>query len=166
MGVNKVILLGNLGKDPELRYTASQTPVCNFSLATGERRKDASGNWADHTEWHNVIAFGKTAELCSKFLKKGRQVFIEGRIQTRKWQDKEGKDRYTTEIIANGVTFVGAKGSDGGMSGPSSSSDSSAFSGGASSAGFSGGGSASAVDEPAAAPASTEVSFDDDDIPF
>lgn len=110
MGVNKVILLGNLGKDPELRYTQSQTPVCSFSLATSERRKDASGNWGDHTEWHNIIAFGKTAENSANFLKKGRQCFIEGKIQTRKWQDKEGKDRWTTEIIANTIQFVGGKG--------------------------------------------------------
>ena len=109
MGVNKVILLGNLGKDPELRYTPSQVPVCSFSLATSERRKDSNGQWSDHTEWHNVIAFGKTAENCANFLKKGRQVYIEGKIQTRKWQDKEGKDQYTTEIIGNTVQFVGAK---------------------------------------------------------
>lgn len=116
MGVNKVILLGNLGKDPELRYTTSQTAVCSFSLATGERRKDASGNWTDHTEWHNIVTFGKTAENCANFLKKGRQAFIEGRIQTRKWQDKEGKDRYTTEIIANTVQFVGTREGKGGPS--------------------------------------------------
>ena len=110
MGVNKVILLGNLGKDPELRYTSGQTAVCSFSLATGERRKDASGTWVDHTEWHNIVTFGKTAENCKNFLAKGRQAFVEGRIQTRKWQDKEGKDRYTTEIVANTVQFIGGKG--------------------------------------------------------
>ena len=76
MGVNKVILLGNLGKDPELRFTSSQLPVCTFSLATGERRKDSSGNWADHTEWHTIVAFGKTAELAGNYLKKGRQVSL------------------------------------------------------------------------------------------
>ncbi|MGA1191576.1 MAG: single-stranded DNA-binding protein, partial [Bdellovibrionota bacterium] len=95
MGVNKAILIGRLGKDPEIRYTQSQTPVTNFSLATSERRKDPqSGNWLEQTEWHNVVTFGKTAENCSNFLKKGREVYIEGRIQTRKWQDKEGKDRW------------------------------------------------------------------------
>lgn len=107
MGVNKVILLGNLGKDPELRYTPSQTAVCTFSLATGERRKDASGQWVDHTEWHNIVTFGKTAENCSTYLKKGRQAFIEGRIQTRKYQDKQGVDKYRTEVIADTVQFVG-----------------------------------------------------------
>ena len=107
MGVNKVILVGNLGRDPELRFTPNQTAVCTFSLATGERRKDASGNWNDHTEWHNIIVFGKQGENCAQYLKKGRQAYIEGRIQTRKWQDKEGKDRYTTEIIAATVQFIG-----------------------------------------------------------
>lgn len=154
MGVNKVILMGNLGKDPELRFTASQLPICTFSLATGERRKDSSGNWADHTEWHTIVAFGKTAELCGNYLKKGRQVFVDGRIQTRKWQDKEGKDRYTTEIIANSIEFVGSKGA-----------------GNESAMGDVGGMGSSA---PMAAVAnlstadslSQEVSFDDDDIPF
>jgi len=108
MGVNKVILLGRLGKDPDLRYTSQQIPVCNFTMATGERRKDASGNWVDHTEWHNIVAFGKQAELIKQYLKKGREVYVEGRIQTRKWQDKEGKDRYTTEIILSSFQFVGS----------------------------------------------------------
>lgn len=109
MGVNKVILLGNLGKDPELRYTPNQTAVGTFSLATGERRKDASGQWVDHTEWHNIVTFGKTAENCSNYLKKGRQAYIEGRIQTRKYQDKQGQDRWKTEIIADTVQFVGGR---------------------------------------------------------
>ena len=111
MSVNKVILLGNLGKDPELRYTAGQMAIASFSVATNERKKDQSGQWVDHTEWHNVVVFGKTAENCANFLKKGRQAYIEGSIRTRKWQDKEGKDRYTTEILANTVQFIGgAKG--------------------------------------------------------
>lgn len=109
MGFNKVMLLGNLGKDPEL-VQGTSTPICKFSLATGERKKDQSGNWVDHTEWHSIVTFGNTAENCAKFLKKGRQVFIEGKISTRKWQDKEGKDRYTTEILANTVQFIGSKG--------------------------------------------------------
>lgn len=159
MGVNKVILVGNLGKDPELRYTTNQFPVASFSLATGERKKDQSGQWVDHTEWHNIVVFGKTAEHCSNYLKKGRQVYIEGRIQTRKWQDKEGRDRYTTEILANTVQFLGSKGAgagsgageEGGYSAPAAANMSG---GGASSGGSSG------------APSSDEVSFDDDDIPF
>lgn len=156
MGVNKVILLGRLGKDPELRFTASQLPVCTFTMATGDKRKDASGNWTEHTEWHTIVAFGKTAELCSNYLKKGREAFIDGRIQTRKWQDKEGKDRYTTEIVANAVQFVGGKGSgaasDSGMGDMGGSSPMSAV-GGLSSA-------------DSLAPGAGDVSFDDDDIPF
>ena len=113
MSVNKVLLLGRLGADPELRYTNNQTAVCNLSVATNDRRKGADGQWNDFTEWHKVATFGKTAENCSNFLKKGRQVFVEGRIQTRKWQDQEGKDRYSTEIIANAVQFIGGK-SEGG----------------------------------------------------
>lgn len=110
MSLNRVFLLGRLGIDPELRYTPSQTAVCTLRLATSERRKSAEGEWAEHTEWHSVVTFGKTAENCSNFLQKGRQVFVEGRIQTRKWQDQEGKDRYSTEIIANTVQFVGGRG--------------------------------------------------------
>ncbi|NLF24324.1 MAG: single-stranded DNA-binding protein [Deltaproteobacteria bacterium] len=109
MGVNKVILIGNLGRDPEMRYTPDRVAVCNFSLATGERRKDPSGNWVDHTEWHRIVTFNKTAEFCNSYLKKGRQVYVEGKIRTNKWQDKEGRDRYTTEIVANTIQFVGTK---------------------------------------------------------
>ena len=108
MSVNKVILLGNLGKDPETRRTASQTAVCSFSIATTERRKEGS-EWKDHTEWHNIIAFGKTAENCGKYLSKGSKCFVEGRLQTRKWQDKEGRDRWTTEVVALNVQFLGSK---------------------------------------------------------
>ncbi len=148
MGVNKAFLLGNLGADPELRYTGSQTPVCTLNLATGERRKNQDGDWVDHTEWHNVVVWGKQAENCSRFLSKGRQVFVEGRIQTRKWQDKEGRDRYTTEIVANNVQFVGGKGE------------------GASS-GLAGNIQQSSSGSSQMPPAEHEgVSFDDDDIPF
>ena len=148
MSVNKVILLGRLGADPELRYTQSQTAVCNMSLATNDRRKSAEGEWTDHTEWHRIIAFGKTAENCSNYLKKGRQVFVEGKIQTRKWQDKDGKDRYTTEVIANNVTFIGSKNDD--IQVQKSPQ----------------GESAGAVPPEAAASIGQAVSFDDDDIPF
>lgn len=109
MGVNKVILVGNLGKDPEVRYTANQTAVANMSLATTERRKDQTGNWVNQTEWHRVVSFGKLAEFCTNYLKKGRQVYVEGKIRTSKWQDKEGKDRYTTEIVADTIQFVGGR---------------------------------------------------------
>ncbi|PLX43279.1 MAG: single-stranded DNA-binding protein [Deltaproteobacteria bacterium] len=118
-GVNKVILIGNLGKDPEVRYTQSGTAVANFSLATTERQKRGD-EWGDHTEWHNIVVFGKTAENCQQYLSKGSQIFIEGRIQTRKWQDRDGNDRYTTEIVANNVQFLSGGrqgGSGGGYSG-------------------------------------------------
>ena len=111
MTVNKVILIGNLGRDPEIRTTASGTSVGNLRIATSERRRDRDGNWNDHTEWHTVVCFGKTAENAGRFLKKGRQVFIEGRLQTRKWQDQSGADRYTTEIVANEMQMLDSRSS-------------------------------------------------------
>jgi single-strand DNA-binding protein len=105
-GVNKAILLGNLGKDPEVRYTQSGSAVANFSLATTERRKQGD-EWGDHTEWHNIVVFGKTAENCGQYLQKGSQVYLEGRIQTRKWEDREGNTKYMTEIVAFDVQFLG-----------------------------------------------------------
>jgi single-strand DNA-binding protein len=107
MGINKVILVGNLGRDPEVRHSGDGRAIATVSLATTEKRKDASGNWVDHTEWHRVVMFGKTAELAEKYLKKGRQIYVEGKIRTNKWQDKEGKDRYTTEILCNDMQFLG-----------------------------------------------------------
>lgn len=105
--INKVILLGNLGKDPELRVTPTGVQVCQFSLATSEKRREpTTQQLVDHTEWHNIVTFGKTAELCSKYLKKGSQIYLEGKIQTRRWQDQNGQTRYTTEIIANNVKFL------------------------------------------------------------
>jgi single-strand DNA-binding protein len=156
MGVNKVILVGNLGKDPELRVTNSQLQVASFSLATGEKRKEG-GNWVDHTEWHNIITFDKNAENCSKYLKKGSQVYVEGRIQTRKWQDKEGKDRWTTEIIANTVQFLGGKPKD-------DRGDSASYSNGASN-----GGARTVIEGLTSADeigSASPASFEDDDIPF
>ena len=152
MSVNKAILIGRLGKDPELRQTQSQMAVCTLSVATSERRKDASGNWNEQTEWHNVVVFGKTAENCAQYLAKGRQVYVEGRIQTRKWQDKEGKDRYTTEIVGNGVGG-GSSYSGGGASKPTNTNSN----------------VDSLLNSLPSAEAMTkdvEVSFDDDDIPF
>jgi single-strand DNA-binding protein len=105
-GVNKAILLGNVGKEPELRYTQNGTAVCNFTLATTERRK-VGGEWQDQTEWHNLVAWGKLAETCSNFLGKGSQVYIEGRIQTRKWEDRDGNSRYSTEVVANQMVLLG-----------------------------------------------------------
>lgn len=157
MAINKVILIGNLGKDPELKYTNSQLPICRFRIATTEKRKDQSGQWTDHTEWHGIVCFGKTAENCNNYLKKGRQVYVEGRLQTSKWQDKEGKDRYTTEIIANTVQFLGGK--SGGVSSDVQVESYNESQGASVLASLP---SADAM----AASASGEVSFDDDDIPF
>ena len=108
--VNKVILVGNLGADPELKYTPSNRPVCNLSVATNEVWKDKAGQKQERVEWHRVNVWGDQAEHCSKYLAKGRMVYIEGRIQTRKWQDKEGKDRYSTEVVADRVVFLGGQG--------------------------------------------------------
>lgn len=110
MSVNKAILIGNLGKDPEVRYSQGGTAVCNLSVATTHRVKDQSGQWNEQTEWHRVTLFGKTAEVAGQYLAKGRQVYIEGRIQTRKYQDQNGQDRYTTEIIADQMQMLGGRG--------------------------------------------------------
>jgi single-strand DNA-binding protein len=107
MSVNKVILLGRLGQDPELKYTPGGSPVCNFSLATTEAWTDKSGQKQEKTEWHRVVVWGKLAELCNQYLAKGRQAFLEGRLQTRSWDDKDGNKRYTTEILASTVQFIG-----------------------------------------------------------
>ena len=112
MSVNKVILIGNLGQDPEVRTTSSGTSVANLRLATSERRKDRDGNWGDHTEWHTVVCFGKTAENSARFLRKGRQVYVEGRLSTRRWQDKDGRDRYSTEVVCDSLRFLGGKGQE------------------------------------------------------
>jgi len=110
MSVNKVILLGRLGQDPELKYTPSGAAVCNFSLATSEVWNDKnSGQKQERTEWHRVVVWGKLAELCNQYLAKGRQAFVEGRLQTRSWDDKAGQKRYTTEINATTVQFIGAQ---------------------------------------------------------
>ena len=113
MSVNKVILVGRLGKDPETRYMTNGEAVTNVSLATSENFKDKDGNKQERTEWHNLVFYRRLAEVAGEYLRKGSQVYIEGRIQTRKWQDKEGKDRYTTEIIVNEMQMLGGK-SEGG----------------------------------------------------
>lgn len=109
-GVNKVILIGNLGNDPDVRYTASGAAVANISLATAESWRDKeSGEQQERTEWHRVVFFGRLAEIVAEYLKKGSQIYVEGRLQTRKWQDKEGKDRYSTEIVANEMQMLGSR---------------------------------------------------------
>ncbi len=151
-GVNKAILIGNLGADPEMRYMPSGGAVANVSLATAESWKDKNtGVQQDRTEWHRVVFFNRLAEIVGEYLKKGSQVYVEGRIQTRKWQDKQGIDRYSTEIVASDMQMLSSRGSEGG-----------------SSAGFGGGYSQPPQQQPSqSVPAnrSPEPEFDDD-VPF
>lgn len=109
MSVNKVILVGRLGKDPELRYTTGGTPVASFSLATDEAWTDKGGEKQRRTEWHNIVAWSKLAEICGQYLTKGKQVYIEGKIQTREWTDKDGNKRRTTEVIADQMVMLGSR---------------------------------------------------------
>ena len=122
--INKVTLIGNLGRDPEVRTTGAGMAIGNLRLATTERAKDREGNWTDHTEWHTVVCFGRSAENVAKYLTKGRQVYIEGKPRTREWQDKEGAKRISTEIVADDVRFIGGReggaGGGGGHREPSS----------------------------------------------
>lgn len=150
-GVNKAILVGNLGRDPELRHTPNGQAVVNFTLATSESWTDKSGERQERTEWHRIVVWGRQAEMCAQYLSKGRTVYVEGRIQTREWEDKEGAKRYTTEINASNVNFIGPR-TDGGGSGGG-------YSGGG--GGYSSGGGAMRND----APADSGPPMDDD-IPF
>ena len=109
MTVNKAILVGRLGRDPETRYTSSGQAVCNFTMATDETYKDRAGDRQKRTEWHRIVAWGKLAEICQQYLKKGSQVYIEGRIQSRQWDDKEGHKRTTTEVVANVMRMLGSR---------------------------------------------------------
>jgi len=147
-GVNKVFLLGNVGKDPEIRATAGGMTIASFTLATADRQKDSTGNWADKTEWHNLVAFQRTAEIVRDYVKKGTQVFVEGKIQTRSWDDKEsGAKRYKTEILVNELSLLGKPGggsSEGGGYSKSSSGSSA----------------------PATQPDYADQGITDDDIPF
>lgn len=141
-GVNKAILIGNLGKDPELRYTPGGQAVATFSLATSEKWRDKDGVMQDKTEWHNIVVWGRQAEIAKEYLAKGRSVYLEGRIQTRSWEDKDGNKRYTTEIVAQRLQFLGGR--DQGASGsPGPSSDT-----------------------PPEAPPEADLSAEDDDLPF
>jgi single-strand DNA-binding protein len=145
-GVNKVILIGNVGNDPDMRYTANGGAVCNLSVATTDSWRDKqSGESQERTEWHRVVMFGKLGEIAGEYLRKGSKVYIEGRLQTRKWQDKSGQDRYTTEIVANDMQMLDSKG------GGSASFDSAPAS------------KPAAQQQPAAAPPADDF---DDDIPF
>ncbi len=111
-GVNKVILIGNLGRDPEIRYTKDGTAVANLNLATSDSWSDANGQRQERTEWHRVVAFGRLAEIAKEYLGKGRQIYIEGRLQTRSWDDKQGNKRYTTEVKADQMVMLGGRGGD------------------------------------------------------
>jgi single-strand DNA-binding protein len=116
-GVNKALLLGHVGKDPEIRSTAGGTIVASFSLATSDRQKDSQGNWADKAEWHNLVAFNRTAEIVRDYVKKGTQIFVEGKIQTRSWDDKDsGQKKYRTEVLVNELSLLGGRGDSGGSS--------------------------------------------------
>jgi single-strand DNA-binding protein len=127
MTLNKAMLIGRLGKDPEIRYTKSGSAVANFTVATDDGYKDAQGNRQERTEWHNIVAWGKLADFAHNYLKKGREVYIEGRIQTREWTDKENNKRHTTEIVANTIRFVGPRPQ--GEGGPRSSEEPAGYGG-------------------------------------
>lgn len=168
-GVNKAIIVGNLGKDPETRFMPNGNAVCEITVATSESWKDRDGNQQERTEWHRITAYGRLAEIMGEYLRKGRQVYIEGSIRTEKWQDKEGKDRYTTKIIASEMQMLGGR--DGGGSGGESSfgggrsqqsNTGGNFGGGANQGGA--GGSNAGSSGGAAAP--QPVDDFDDDIPF
>lgn len=148
-GINKVILVGNLGKDPENRFLANGTAVTNLTLATSEQWKDKqSGEQKERTEWHNVVFFGRLAEIAGEYLRKGSQVYIEGSLRTRKWQDRDGHDRYTTEIVASEMQMLGGRGGGG--------------------TGAAGGGSQESRPQQSSGPAPAPAADDgfDDDIPF
>src|ERR1035441_2119292 len=155
--VNKVILLGNVGKDPEMRSTGGGTLVANFTLATSDRQKDPQGNWQDRTEWHNLVAFTRLAEIVRDYVKKGSKLYVEGKIQTRSWDDKEtGAKRYRTEIIVNDLSLLSGR------------DEGSSSAGGYSKAGSSSSSTASFDQRPAAGhdDYAQSVEFSDDDIPF
>jgi len=154
--VNKVIIIGNLGRDPETRYMPDGGAITNISVATTDKWKDKNGEMQEKTEWHRVAFFGKLAEIAGEYLKKGSQVYVEGRLQTRKWQDKDGQDKYTTEIVANQMQMLGSRQGMGGGGGRE-----------AHEGGEAPGGPRPAASKPAAK-AGTGGKFDDfeDDIPF
>ena len=164
-GVNKAILVGNLGRDPEVRYTPSGSAVANVTIATSESWKDKqTGEMQEKTEWHRVVFFNRLAEIVAEYVKKGQQIYVEGRIQTRKWQDQSGQDRYTTEIVANEMQMLGGRSGGGGGGfdqGMDQSQPAQNFGGGSPAPAAAGGGQQSG------APAQGGAYDDfDDDIPF
>jgi single-strand DNA-binding protein len=171
--VNKVIVIGHLGANPELKYLPSGQPVCEMRVATSETYRDRNEQPQERTEWHRIVVWGKTAENCSKFLQKGRQVYIEGRLQTRSWDDKEGKKQYMTEIVANSVVFLGGGGGreEGARESGGYAPREAAYGGGGSGGSSSSGGSGR-YSRPAPAEAPPPMSSEpgdfaaEDDIPF
>ena len=166
-GVNKVILIGNLGSDPEVRYTPNGAPVANFSLATNESWNDRNtGERQERTEWHRLVVWSKLAEIAGQYLKKGAKIYVEGRLQTRSWDDQSGQKRYTTEIVVNDMQMLDSRGEGGGSGygdeGGSRASGGSDFGGGRDGGG-SGYGGEGAGTQPAAPP---PAGGDDDDLPF
>lgn len=166
-GVNKVLLLGNVGKDPEIRASQGGMTIASFSLATADRQKDQSGQWVDKTEWHNLVAFGRTAEIVRDYVKKGTQLFVEGKIQTRDWVDKEsGQKKYRTEILINDMSLLGGRPGEGGGSYERQSAGASAggYSSGGNYAGARGNASSGGYSQPANDYADQGIT--DEDIPF
>jgi single-strand DNA-binding protein len=161
--VNKVILIGNLGKDPEVKFTPQGTAVAKFSLATSERYKDKQGEWQERTDWHNVVIWERLAEIAGEYLKKGNKVYIEGRLQTRSWDDKQtGQKKYMTEVVAREMVLFGGRGEGSGGGG-----EEGGYAGGRSRGGAAGNDFDQSAHEPAgsrSAEKSTEIT--DDDIPF
>ncbi|MDP9039503.1 MAG: single-stranded DNA-binding protein [Acidobacteriota bacterium] len=153
-GVNKVFLLGNVGKDPEIRATAGGMTIASFTLATADRQKGQDGQWTDKTEWHNLVAFQRTAEIVRDYVKKGTQIFVEGKIQTRSWDDKEsGQKKYRTEILVNDLSLLGKPGGGGESSGGGYSRSNTASYG-------------SPATATASQPDYADQGITDDDIPF
>ncbi len=160
--VNKVIIVGNLGKDPETRYSAEGAAITNITIATSDRWKDkATGEMKEATEWHRVVFFNRLAEIAGEYLKKGRPVYVEGRLRTRKWQDKDGQDRYTTEIVADQMQLLGSRDGGGGGGGGMGGGMGDDFDAPAPAPARSGGGASRAPAKPA-----TNIADMDDDIPF
>lgn len=162
MSFNKIIIVGNLGRDPELRYTPQGTAVCSFTLATNERRRDKSGEFQDITTWFRVTLWGNQAETASKYLAKGRPIYIEGRLRVEEWTDRDNNNRYTLEVNATDMQFIGSRQDSGEYSGGGQSHDEPAYSGSSSSSASSSGTAAPAAASPAPVPPAPA----DDDIPF
>jgi len=152
MSVNKVLLIGRLGNNPEMRFTGSGSAVANFNLATSENWNDKNGQKQERTEWHRIVVWGKLAELCGQYLSKGRQCFVEGRLQTRSWDDKDGNKRYTTEVVATTVQFLGSSAGAGAGAGAQATQQNSM--------------EAPSMDMGAVASQMSESSFTEDEIPF